>query len=71
MKVGGIVALIFGILNFIAGVGMASDPRFSDKAGTKFGFGIGCVVLGFYLLNRASQKKNEQNEKDNWSNEKK
>jgi hypothetical protein len=50
---------------------MSSDPNFADKAGGKFGFGIGCIVLGIYLLNRASQKKEEQNEKDKWSNEKK
>ena len=71
MKVGGIIALIFGILNIIAGIGMSSDPNFADKAGGKFGFGIGCIVLGIYLLNRASQKKEEQNEKDKWSNDKK
>ena len=71
MKVVGIIALIFGILNIIAGIGMLSDPNFADKAGGKLGFGIGCIVLGVYLLNRASQKKEEQNEKDKWSNGKK
>lgn len=68
MKIGGIIALIFGILNIIAGIGMSSDPNFADKAGGKFGFGIGAIVLGIYLLNRANQKKEEQNEKDKWSN---
>ncbi len=68
MKTGGIIALIFGILNIIAGIGMSSDPNFADKAGGKFGFGIGCIVLGIYLLNRASKKKEEQNEKDKWNN---
>ncbi len=67
MKVGGIIALIFGLLNLIAGIGMLSDPNFADKASGKFGFGIGCIILGIYLLNRASQKKEEQNEKDKWS----
>lgn len=67
MKVGGIIALIFALLNIIAGIGMLSDPDFSDQAGGRFGFAIGCIVLGAYLLNRASQKKAEQNEKDKWS----
>lgn len=67
MKVGGIIALIFGILNIIAGIGMLSDPNFSNQAGGKFGFGIGCIVLGVYLLNRVKQKKEEQKEKDKWN----
>ena len=57
--------------NIIAGIGMLSDPNFADKAGGKLSFGIGSIVLGVYLLNRASQKKEEQNEKDKWSNGKK
>ncbi len=67
MKVGGIIALIFGVLNLIIGIG-ALSTEYSDQAGGKIGFGIGCIVLGIYLLNRASQKKEEQNEKDKWSN---
>ena len=71
MKVVGILALISGIGNIIAGIGMLSDPNFADKAGGKLSFGIGSIVLGVYLLNRAVQKKEEQNEKDKWSNGKK
>ena len=41
MKVGGIIAIIFGVLNIIAGIGMSSDPNFADQAGGKFGIGIG------------------------------
>lgn len=67
MKVGGIIALIFGVLNLIIGIGMSSDPNFADKAGGKFGFGIGAIVLGIYLLNRANKKKEEQKDKDKWN----
>lgn len=71
MKTGGIIALLFGVLNIIAGIGMLSDPKFADKAGGKFGFGIGAIVLGIYLLNRAKEKKEEEKEKDNWNDGKK
>ncbi len=67
MKVGGIIALIFGVLNLIIGIGALSS-EYADQAGGKIGFGIGAIVLGIYLLNRANQKKEEQNEKDKWSN---
>ena len=67
MKVGGIIALIFGVLNIIIGIGALSS-EYADQAGGKIGFGIGAIVLGIYLLNRANQKKGEQNEKDKWSN---
>jgi uncharacterized membrane protein HdeD (DUF308 family) len=60
MKVGGIISLIFGILNLII--------EYADQAGSKIGFGIGAIVLGVYLINRANQKKEEQSEKDKWSN---
>jgi len=68
MKVGGIIALIFGVLNLIIGIGMLSDPNFADKAGGKFGFGIGAIVLGIYLINRANKKKEEQKDKEKWNN---
>lgn len=68
MKAGGIIALVFGVLNIIAGFGMLSDPKFADNAGGKLGFGIGAIILGIYLLNRAKEKKEEQKEKDNWNN---
>lgn len=67
MKVGGIIALIFGVLNLIIGIGALSS-QYADQAGGKIGFGIGAIVLGIYLLNRANQKKEEQNEKEKWSN---
>lgn len=70
MKIGAYVAFFFGIVNLIMDFGMLSDPNFADKAGGKFGFGIGCIVLGVYLLNRVKQKQDEQKNKDKWSNEK-
>ncbi len=66
MKVGGIIALIFGVLNLIVGIGGLST-QYADQATGKIGFGIGAIVLGIYLLNRANQKKEEQKEKDKWS----
>ncbi len=65
MKVVGIIALIFGVGNLIIGIALSSE--YADKAGGKIGFGIGAIVLGIYLLNRANQKKEEQSEKDNWN----
>lgn len=66
MKTGGIIALIFAALNIIAGIGMLSTIH-ADKAGGRIGFGIGALVLGFYLLERAKKAKEEKAEKDKWS----
>lgn len=66
MKVGGIIALIFGVLNLIVGISALSS-EYADQAGGKIGFGIGAIALGLYLLNRDSQKKEEQKEKDKWN----
>lgn len=67
MKVGGIIALIFGVLNLIIGIGGLST-QYADQASGKIGFGIGAIVLGIYLINRANKKKEEQKEKDKWNN---
>lgn len=67
MKVGGIIALIFGVLNLIIGIGGLST-QYADQASGKIGFGIGAIVLGIYLLNRANKKKEEQKKKDKWNN---
>jgi uncharacterized membrane protein YfcA len=66
MKIGGIIALIFGVLNLIIGIGGLSS-QYADKAGGKIGFGIGAIVLGIYLLNRANKKKEEQKDKEKWN----
>ena len=63
MKIGGIISLILGVLNLIIGIGGLST-QYADQAGGKIGFGIGAIVLGIYLLNRANKKKEEQQEKD-------
>ena len=65
MKVVGIIVLIFGVGNLIIGIALSSE--YADQAGGKIGFGIGAIVLGIYLLNRANQKKEEQSEKDKWN----
>jgi uncharacterized membrane protein YfcA len=66
MKIGGIIALIFGVLNLIIGIGGLST-QYADQAGGKIGFGIGAIVLGIYLLNRANKKKEEQKDKEKWN----
>lgn len=67
MKVGGIIALIFGVLNLIIGIGGLST-RYVNQATEKIGFGIGAIVLGLYLINRANKKKKEQKDKEKWNN---
>lgn len=66
MKVGGIVALVFGVLNLIVGIAGLST-EYAEQASGNLGFGIGAIVLGIYLINRAKQKKEEQKEKDEWN----
>lgn len=66
MKIGGIISLIIGVVNLIIGIGGLST-QYADQAGGKIGFGIGAIVLGIYLLNRAKKKKEEQLEKDKWN----
>lgn len=68
MKTGGIIALVFGVLNLIIGIAGLST-EYAEKATGKIGFGIGATVLGFYLLNRASQKKEEEEKKKQWENQ--
>ncbi len=66
MKIGGVISLILGVLNLIIGIGGLST-QYADQASGKIGFGIGAIVLGVYLLNRANKKKEEQQEKDKWN----
>ncbi len=67
MKVVGIIALVFGVLNLIIGI-VGLSTEYAEQATGKIGFGIGAIVLGIFLINRANQKKEEQKEKDKWSN---
>ena len=67
MKIGGIIAIIFGAINLIAGIaGMGS--QYADQASGKIGFGIGATLLGVFLISRAEKNKKEQEEKDKWNN---
>jgi len=68
MKTGGIIALIFGVLNLIIGLAGLST-QYADQAGGKISFGIGAIVLGIYLLNRANKNIEEQKDKEKWNNE--
>lgn len=65
MKVGGIIALIFGVLNLIIGIG-GLYTEYAEQATGNITFGIGAVILGMFLINRYSKKKEEQKEKDKW-----
>lgn len=66
MKIGGIIALVFGALNLFIGISLLST-EYADKAGEKIGFGIGALALGLYLINRAKQKKEEEEAKKKWT----
>jgi len=68
MKIIGIILIIIGAINVITGfAGLTSD--YADQAISSIGFGIGFIVLGAYLINRAKKKKEEKEEKDKWENE--
>jgi uncharacterized membrane protein YfcA len=68
MKIIGIILIIIGAINVITGfAGLTSD--YADQAISSIGFGIGFIVLGAYLINRAKKKKEEKEEKEKWENE--
>ncbi|AFU69138.1 hypothetical protein P700755_002361 [Psychroflexus torquis ATCC 700755] len=68
MKIIGIILIIIGAINVITGfAGLTSN--YADQAISSIGFGIGFIVLGAYLINRAKKKKEEKEEKDKWENE--
>lgn len=68
MKIIGIILIIIGAINVITGfAGLSSN--YAEKAASSIGFGIGFVVLGAYLINRAKKKKEEKEEKEKWKNE--
>lgn len=66
MKVWGWILIVLGGLNVLFGLIAAAN---GVNAGGKIGVGIAFCVLGGYLLHRASQKEEEKNKHDNWSNE--
>ncbi len=68
MKIGGIISIILGAINIIIGFAGLSS-KYADQATSKLGFGIGLLVLGLFLINRAKKRKEEQDEKNKWKNE--
>lgn len=59
MKIAGWIIIVFGTLGFIgclAGGNSIIGPLF-------------WIVLGIYLLRRASQKQQEKEDKDRWNNQ--
>lgn len=67
MKITGIILIIIGAINVITGfAGLSSD--YAEQASSSLGFGIGFIVLGAYLINRAQKKKEEKQRKDKWEN---
>lgn len=67
MKITGIILIIIGAINVITGfAGLSSD--YAEQASSSLGFGIGFIVLGAYLINRAQKKKEEKERKDKWEN---
>lgn len=60
MKIAGIILLVLGTLSLLGAIVGASngyDTSFS---------GIGFVVLGAFLINRANKKKEEAKKKKEW-----
>ena len=68
MKTGGIITLVFGVLNLIMGI-VGLSTEYAEKATGKIGLGSGATILGFYLLNRANQQKEEEEKKKQWENQ--
>lgn len=60
MKITGIVIIILGIISAFGGIMSAIggyEPNFT---------GLGLIVLGAFLINRANKKKKEEENKENW-----
>ncbi len=67
MKVGGIILVLFGVLNSV--VALAGIADYPDQAGPRLSIGIGMLVLGIYLLSRDQKKKEEEEDKKRWKNQ--
>ena len=68
MKIFGIILIVLGSINIITGiVALSSTPEYADKITRQVGVGIGMLVLGIYLVNRAKKKKLEKIAKGNWN----
>lgn len=66
MKVAGIILVIIGGLNFI--INLSAIANGYDRGG-QFGFAIGLLVLGIFLIDRGNKKKKENQEKEKWKGE--
>lgn len=67
MKIGGIILLVIGVLNFILNlIGLTTNPEFADQQVRMLFFGIGMMVIGAFLIYRAKKKKEEDKDRDNW-----
>lgn len=67
MKIGGIITIVFGVINLIAGFA-GIGKQYAEQASGKLGFGIGAILLGIFLLSRAEKNRKEQEEKNKWNN---
>ncbi len=69
MKIGGIIILILGALNFLISIiGIVQAPQYASQIGRQFTFGVMFIALGIFMISRANKKKLENEEKDKWIN---
>jgi len=69
MKIGGIIFLIIGSLNFlIAIIGIVQVPEYAKQIGTQLTSGIMFIALGIFMISRSNKKKIENEEKNKWNN---
>jgi multisubunit Na+/H+ antiporter MnhG subunit len=69
MKIGGIIILVIGALNFlIAIIGIVQVPEYSKQIGTQLSSAIMFIALGIFMISRANKKKIESDEKNKWNN---
>ena len=60
MKIAGIILLVIGIISLLGAMVGASQGHSTSMSGLVF------VVLGIFLISRASIKKEEKEKKDQW-----
>lgn len=67
MKVGGIILLALGALNFVVALAAMGSEASSDLVGQKLGSAVMLCVIGMFLLYLAKKKVDEKNERDEWN----
>ena len=65
MKIGGIILIVIGALGLFSSV---AEISVTGRGGEGIGFGIGFVVLGAFLIDRAKRKSDKENAKEKWKN---